>query len=187
MIAVSQIMAYHKKPYSNYITAAMWPGMINNVTTSVELQRLMLDLFNAMQTSFDKEGTSSNISKARGFLNNNGYTAGSESGYSFDKVWNALNYGTYVQGTNPLINKGHAWVADGARQTKITTYDVYTTIYKGKVYEIQGSAYMSTSLEVRYDWGWKHGNNTWFASGVFAQDPNSLNYNKDVKIISYIY
>ena len=97
MVAVSQIMAYHQKPYSNYITAAMWPTMIANLDTSVELKRLMLDLFNTMNTGYDATGTSSNISKARDFLNNNGYTAGSAQDYTFDRAWRALSYGpTYI-------------------------------------------------------------------------------------------
>ena len=43
--------------------------MIANLDTSVELKRLMLDLFNTMNTGYDATGTSSNISKARDFLN----------------------------------------------------------------------------------------------------------------------
>ena len=45
--------------------------MIDNRYTSVELKRLMLDLFNTMNTGYDGHGTSSTISKARDFLNNN--------------------------------------------------------------------------------------------------------------------
>lgn len=188
MVAVSQIMAYHQKPYSNYITAAMWPTMIDNKNTSVELKRLMLDLFNTMNTGYDATGTSSNISKARDFLNNNGYTAGSAQNYTFDRAWSALNYGpTMISGTN-ANNKGHGWIIDGVRITKTTSTDVYTITYKGKVYEAYGRSSTTTLQTVRYDWGWNSpSDNTWFNSGIFAPSSNTSPYNRNVVMISYVY
>ena len=188
MVAVSQIMAYHQKPYSNYITAAMWPTMIDNRYTSVELKRLMLDLFNTMNTGYDANGTSSNISKARDFLNNNGYTAGSAQDYTFDRAWSALSYGpTYINGTRAGGN-GHAWVIDGVRITKTTSTDIYTITYNGKVFEASGSSSITSFRTVRYDWGGRTlSDNGWFTSGIFEKPSTGSNYNRNNKIISYIY
>lgn len=188
MIAVSQIMAYHKKPYSNYITAAMWPTMIDNRYTSVELKRLMLDLFNTMNTGYDGHGTSSTISKARDFLNNNGYTAGSAQDYTFDRAWSALSYGpTYVMGIK-ADDEGHAWVIDGVRITKTTSTDIYTITYNGKVFEASGNSSITSFRTVRYDWeGRTLSDNGWFTSGIFEKPSTGSNYNRNNKIISYIY
>ena len=188
MIAVSQIMAYHKKPYSNYITAAMWPTMIDNRYTSVELKRLMLDLFNTMNTGYDASGSSSTISKARDFLNNNGYTAGSAQDYTFDRVWNALSYGpTYVMGIR-ADDEGHAWVIDGVRITRTTSTDIYTITYNGKVFEASGNSSITSFRTVRYDWGGRTlSDNGWFTSGIFEKPSTGSNYNRNNKIISYIY
>lgn len=188
MIAVSQIMSYHKKAYSNYITAAMWPTMIDNPDESVELKRLMLDLFNTMNIGYDENGTSSNISKARDFLNNNGYTAGSAQDYTFDRVWNALSYGpTYIRGTR-ADGKGHAWIIDGIRNLKTTSTDIYTITYNGRVYEASGSSSITSYQTVRYDWGWENAsNNGWFSNNVFTPPTGSAPYNQNNKIISYVY
>jgi len=99
MIAVSQIMTYHKKSFNNYISTAMWPSMITNHLTSPYLKSLMSDLFYDLKISYDNTGTESNSTKVRAFLNNNGYTAGAMSTYSFAGVWTALNDGpTYIEG-----------------------------------------------------------------------------------------
>ena len=188
MVAVSQIMAYPQKPYSNYITAAMWPTMIANLDTSVELKRLMLDLFNTMNTGYDATGTSSSISKARDFLNNNGYTAGSAQDYTFDRAWSALSYGpTYIRGTR-ASGDGHAWIIDGVRNTRTTSTDIYTITYNGRVFEASGSSSITSFQTVRYDWGGGNENdNTWFNSGIFTPSSNTSPYDRNVRMISYVY
>jgi hypothetical protein len=197
VIAVSQIMSYHKKPFSNYITTAMWPSMINNPAGSVDLQNLIRDIFYNVITSFDAGGSTGNITKARTFLNNNGYTAGSTTGYSYDNVWNALNYGpTCIIGdrvTNTGEKIGHAWVVDGARTTTTTSTDIYIYVYNGQVFEQGGGTYIYTTKQVHYDWGWGVNNSThpqnnaWFSNNVFQRDSNSHNYNTSNSIISHIY
>lgn len=188
MVAVSQIMAYHQKPYSNYITAAMWPTMINNRYTSVELKRLMLDLFNTMNIGYDENGTNSTISKARDFLNNNGYTAGSTQDYTFDRAWNALNYGpTMISGTN-ANGKGHGWIIDGVRNTRTTSTDIYTITYNGRVFEASSTSSITSFQTVRYDWGGNSpSDNTWFNSGIFTPSSDTSPYNQNVRMISYVY
>lgn len=186
MVAVSQIMAYHKKPFSNYITTAMWPAMINNIHSSVELKNLMRDLFNGMVVSYDANGTSSNITKARNFLNNNGYTAGAAKSYSYTNVWDALNDGpTYVCGTD-ATEGGHAWVVDGVRTTTTKHTTVYYCEYNGKVYEQYYDAFTIIDKRVKYNWGWGSNseNNTWVIDNVFSV--RNYNFNQNVSIISYI-
>lgn len=189
IIAVTQIMSYHKKPFSNYITMAMWPTMLNNANTSVDLKNLIRDAFYDMATSYDASGTSSNITKARSFLNRNGYTTGSPANYSYTNVWNALNDGpTYIRGDmqNGTEKEGHAWVVDGARTTTRTYTEIYYCNYGGKIYEAIGSFYTSTSKEVRYDWGWGvPGENVWFNDNVFLMRPG-INFNLNVSMITYI-
>lgn len=188
VIAVSQIMAYHKKPFSNYITSAMWPSMIANYRTSVELKNLIRDMFNYMVISYDVNGTSSNMARARSFLNGNGFSAGSGANYSYNGVWNALNYGpTYIRGGN-TAGAGHAWVVDGARTTTTTWTEIYSIVYNGRIVEAVGNSYTSTSKQVRYDWGWGNANeNTWFNDNVFRASPSDENFNTNVGIISFIY
>ena len=186
MIAVSQIMAYHKKPFRDYITTAMWPSMINNVNTSVELKNLMRDLFYDMVTSYDAIGTNSNINKARSFLNSNGYTAGSTTSYSYTNIWNALNYGpTYIRGS--LMNgDGHAWVVDGARTTTLNYIDIYHYNNNGKIIEHTGLAFSYTTKIVRYDWGWGVSNeNTWFNDNVFLMR-TGYDFKYDISMISSV-
>lgn len=100
MVAVGQILSYHKRPFKNYITTAMWPSILDNISTSVELKNLMLDIFNGMVTKYDQTGSTSNINKAREFLSNNGFVVGTVVNYNYDIVYDALNYGpTYISGT----------------------------------------------------------------------------------------
>jgi hypothetical protein len=189
IIAVTQIMSYHKKPFRDYITTAMWTTILNNINTSVELRNLIRDAFYDMAISYDASGTGSTMTKARSFLNRNGYTTGSKASYSYTNVWNALNDGpTYIEGDRQADTGkvGHAWVVDGARTTTKTSSEIYYCDYNGRIYEIVASSYSITYKEVRYDWG--HGNpktNTWFNDNVFLMNPDR-NYNRNVSIISYI-
>jgi hypothetical protein len=189
MVAVSQIMAFHKKPFRNYISTADWANMINNPYTSSQLHSLMKNLFDDMVISYDHNGSSSNISKARSFLNNNGYSAGSESSYSFNTVWDALNDGpTYVRGSRlDGTNKmGHAWVGDGAR--RITTYEYVQTMYLIGDLLVEGPIELVSETlvyRVRFEWGRGiPGNYTWILSNSFLVD--GLKYEHDVAMIRNI-
>jgi hypothetical protein len=187
MIAVAQIMAYHKKPFSNYITTAMWPTMISNYSTSVDLKNLIHDLFNNMVISYNASGSSSTQTRARNFLNSNGYTAGPIIDYSYNNVWNALTYGpTYISG-GQAVGDGHAWVVDGARTTNTVSADVYQCLYNGNIYENTLQNYSISSKIVKYNWGgWNANHNTWFNDNAFVWDATGGNYNINVKIIGSI-
>ncbi|GEM_PF-121318 len=189
MVAVAQIMSYHRKPFSNYITTSTWQSMIDNPDGSVEVRNLMRDLFNDMVISFDKSGSSSNTTKARSFLNRNGYTTGSVVNYSYNNVWNALNNGpTYIEGDRQADTGkiGHAWVVDGARTTTTRSTEIYYCNYNGRIIEHNGNTYTYTRKEVRYDWG--HGvgyENIWFNDNIFLMR-SGRDYKYNVALISYI-
>lgn len=188
MIAVTQIMSYHRKPFGNptYIITSDWQSMIDYPNSSAQLQSLIRDAFDNMNTGYDATGTSSNITKARNFLNNNGYTAGATSSYSFTGVWNALQWGpTFIRGSTSA-DEGHAWVVDGARKIQHYLYEYYHCIYVGKLFEYIDKTLIGTTNMVRYDWGWGPNPtiNTWFNSNIFQVD--TYNFNVDVSIISSI-
>ena len=181
MIAVGQIMSYHDKPYTYN-----WATIKSNIYSD-DMKDLIRDLFYDMNTGYDINGTSSNITKARSFLNNNGYTAGSASSYSFSGVWNALEFGpTYIRGDNSS-GEGHAWVINGARKITTTTntyyyYDTGVNICNQTVTNVY------TSNQVRYDWGWGNGStqNTWYSDNIFKAINSSHNFNISVQIISTV-
>jgi len=192
MVAVSQIMAYHEKPFSNYISKTTWTSIKNDPENSAHLKKLMSDLFNAMVIPpYGLSGTPSSLAKARSFLNSNGYTAGIESNYSFSGVLAALNDGpTYIRGSL-ASGEGHAWVVDGAR---IITSKMYMQ------FGLDPPILWDTAVynHVRFDWGYGHmqdpttpwisyNPNVWYSSGVFQvlRRPD-MNFNINVKMISYI-
>ena len=201
MVAVAQILSYHKKIFKHngntLILASDWTAMINNPASSALLQNLMEILFYDMKTSYGINGTSSNISKARSFLNSHQFTAGSDDNYSFSGIYDALQWGpTFMAGSNSS-GEGHAWVVDGARSYTTITIDVYTLDYNGKILEATVETGPITTRGVRYDWG--YGNylningqiqnvNIWFSDGVFNVNPglSGFNFNNSVKIISHI-
>lgn len=191
IIAVAQILSYHKKPFRNYITTAMWPSMIANPDGSAPLKNLILDIFNDMHTKYDATGTTTTISKARDFLSNNGFNVGSAVSYSFDKAWDALNYGpTYIRGTRTTATggtAGHAWVLDGIRTTTTQLTEIYYCDYNGRIIEHNAGTTTYTTRMVNYDWGVTvSSDNKWFNSGIFERPSNGYNYNRSVELISYI-
>lgn len=189
MLSVTQIMSYHKKPFRGYVTTAMWPSMINNPDASTELKNLIRDVFNDMVIEYDNTGSFSNITKARNFLNNNGYTAGSAVNYTYNTVWDALNYGpTYIRGdmTRAGRMEGHAWIIDGARTTTTQLTEIYYCDYNGRIIEHSAGTTTYVTNLVKYDWGWGNpDDNVWFHSGVF-QMPNGNNFNLNISMISYV-
>jgi len=194
-IAVAQIMSYHKRPvtltFNNFIfqytvNYSDWQNMIAYPDSSI-VGWLILGIFDDIITSYDTAGSSSNITKARSFLNSHGLGAGAESGYTFDGVWNALQYGpTYIRGEN-TENEGHAWVVDGARKVTSIHHDYYYFYLPSGLYYEHIITTSSTHNTVRYDWGWGDNTiNTWYNSGIFQPAGDSNNFSIDVKIISSI-
>jgi len=204
--ATIQIMSYHKKNFSSYITTASWPDMINNPTTSENLKKFIRDVFNYLIVD-NKDGyyntTATGISVisplpyVRDFLDSNGYTTGAQTSYSYSNIWAALNYGpSCVQGIDNSRG-GHVWVVDGAKSIYNDYYELWTywdgnQLWEHRVY----NQCLDLGKYVRYDWGSSavdvYGNsiNTWFPDGVFAfatSTGGNYNFNSDVQLISYIY
>jgi uncharacterized protein YvpB len=200
IIAAAQIMSYHKKPFSNFITAATWTSILNNPQQDA-LRNLILAIFNSTATTYTTSGTPVSMAAIRSFLNSNGYTAGSSTSYSYNNVWSALNYGpTWMQGTRTIEaedeeeedeESSHAWVVDGARTINTKYTDIYYCNYNGSIIEADGSSYTITSKQVHYDWGWgpntstNDKRNAWFSDNVFVI--GDRNYNIGNYIISSIY
>ena len=207
VIATAQIMSFWKKPHGNYITQSTWTSMISNLATSVELKKLIKDIFNTLivanlgygATYYNTSGTSLDASITfpviRACLNTDGITMGNEYTYSYGCAWDALNYGpTYMEG---FCGAGHAWVVDGAREVVLLFYDYYIYQLNGITYEHKIPLYYSSSnyKYVRCDWGWGHVGapgttlpiNTWFPDGVFTVQRNSgtiYNFNSSLRIAS---
>ena len=182
MLSVSQIMAYHKRPFKNYITTGMWPNIIDNCSTSVELKRLMRDAFDAMVVVYGITGTESNMIKTRDFLNNNGFIAGSETNYSYSGVWSAMYYGPTLIAGEDRFYFGHAWVVDGART--ITTDEYLFTFLPPDCVKpaiiYQGS--YDTDY-IHHEWGHVGSYSSWTLSNVF--DVSIFSY-ENVVFINYI-
>lgn len=190
-VSVAQIMAFHKKIYSNYImNTVTWNEMITNESHPL-IPRLFKDLY-------DNIGTTT--SSMRSFLENNSYTVGSiHNGYDFDLIVNALIYGpTIITGLpGPYSIIGHSWIIDGAYLYTCHIYDIYTLEYNGEIleYYLYHNDYCIQRLH--YDWGYYGYSDGWFAGGVFDEDneiqydnlidpADGQNYAHSIKIISYI-
>jgi len=190
MIAVSLIMAYHKRPFGGYISTNDWASIINDPEHSALLQLLMRDLHNAMYTERTISYTESTNSIAQLFLNNNGYTAGPNVNYSFNTMWDALQYGPNImRGESPNSGR-HAWAVEGVRYNDVVSYDLWTYNYNGKILEYQDNYMAFTNgKQVRCDWGWKGGVKTWCSDNVFKFVDLlgvSNDFNSNLQMLSYI-
>ena len=203
-IAVGQIIAYHEKPFGNYIMPNDWEATFNDSLpyASSVIRPFIKDIFDAVITSYSCSSSSGSMEYSQTFFNNNGFTAGIISSYHFNWAWDALYYGpTYIQGfrTAPTGNVGHAWVLDGAKSVTTNRYEQYWYYYIDNV--IKPGSFMfhegpillvasTTTQHVKYNWGWGNsGQNSWHFSDVYQPNsgPNSQNnYNINVKMISYI-
>ena len=187
MIAVAQVMSYHRRPFGNYITTAMWPNMIDNPNTSVDLKNLMRDIHVSMITNYVGRVSMSDSDKAKSFLNSNGYTVGSQAYYSYNVVWDALNYGPTIMRGDNSRGEGHAWVVDGARTTTTNYKDIYYYNYNGKIIEHTANPYTYITKYVKHDWGWgRPKDNTWIIDNVFQMPDSKDTFNFNVAITSYI-
>ena len=181
MIAVTQIMSFHKKAFCDYIIPSDWNAMISDATTSAKLKRLMKDAFNDMKFDDpfgrpDANGTASDFNKSKDFFTNNGFTVGPEyNTYSFEKIFSALYNGpALLSASEAIINKGHQWVVDGVKTITWSWTELWTIWYINTLFEFKTPVSNGISKYVRYDWGWGSGYHSWFADGVFTVTHPSL-------------
>ena len=197
MIAVTQIMSFHKKAFRDYITTLEWNSMIANSTTSTKLKRLMKDTFYDLKIEDrynwpDSTGTPSDFGKARTFLRNNGYTVDDNGSgtYSFARVSSVLNYDpAYVSGES-TTHAGHGWVVDGVKTVTWNWYEFWTITHINTLFEHKVPVSNGIFKYVQYYWGWGSGYHTWFADGVFAVTHpylGPLNFDWCITIIGPIY
>jgi hypothetical protein len=119
LIAIIQIMAYHKKPYGS-VTAADWTRFTQSSQCYEDkLQDCILSIFNELEgKEVSVTGTSITIPVAQNFLHNNGYT----TTHQFYNLSNII-FPAMIAGFNEI--GGHAWVIDSKRIDRHVTYDFY--------------------------------------------------------------
>lgn len=165
VIAIAQIMAYHKKTFHN-ITASDWTIFSQTAQCYNEkLQDCIFMIFDEIvKDSIKSTGTTIQPTNANKFLNNNGYYA-TYSKYSATDV----TCPAYVRGTNPNTKKGHAWVVDSKRRSLYTTYDKYEKDDGYDIWRIYIEKYAESGpLSVHCNWGNYGSSDGWYTSGSFS-------------------
>lgn len=111
-VATAQIMRYHKQP-SNL----QWSDMPDDKPTKTTA-KFLYEVAKGVNTTFAKNGSSSNISMAQSYLEKNGYAVQMIDGVNLS---NEIQIRNALKGRNPLYargfsdkdNGGHAFVLDG--------------------------------------------------------------------------
>ena len=192
MIAVAQIMGYHKKNYKD-ITQSDWNNILLYTSSSNrKLQSLMYDLFYAMKIGDPKaSGTSSKLKNSKNFLENNGYVVGDECDYDYLKLQQALNK------CGPVIVRGdgsggHAWVVEGTKTVVATNYDLYEKDDGYDIWRIKVDVGGTISHYLKCNWG-NYGNaDGWYSSfsGYFEKSNGirePFDYTSNKKMLNGIY
>ncbi|MDD3945803.1 MAG: Spi family protease inhibitor [Bacteroidales bacterium] len=174
VVAVAEVMAYHKVTYINTLTYDynLWLDMLNGDEDS--LACLGADIFHDIYWLFNLVAPLP--STICSFFNNNGYSASSQSGYNYYDLMD------YIVDDGPAIllgfegpiipevwsiTEGHYWVADGIDYKLFSPYDVYYLIYNGNILYHYVYYDNYSFNKVYLNWGWGVSSNGWFTSGVF--------------------
>ena len=192
MVAVAQIMAYHKKVYKD-ITLNDW----NSITLmpdsyNKKLQSLMYDLFYSMKIGDPKvSGTNSSLDKSAKFLKNNGYSVGGECDYDYLDLQRALNTCGPVLLRGGDSSGGHAWLVEGTKTVIVTNYDLYEKDDGYDIWRIKVDIGGTISQYLRCNWG-QYGNaDGWYSSFTGYYDKGEgkkepFNYTKNRKMLNGI-
>lgn len=192
MVAVAQIMAYHKKAYKD-ITVNDW----NNITLmpdsyNKKLQSLMCDLFYSMKKGDPTvSGTNSNLEKAAEFLKKNGYSVGDECDYDYLDLQRALNTCGPVIVRGGDRSGGHAWLVEGTKTVIATNYDLYEKDDGYDIWRIKVDIGGTISHYLRCNWG-QYGNaDGWYSSftGYYNKEEGKkepFNYSQNRKMLNGI-
>lgn len=165
VIAIAQIMAYHKKPFHN-ITASDWTSFSQTAQCYNEkLQDCIYMIFNEIEKeSVKSTGTTIRTEESNKFLKNNGYRT-TFSTYSDTNI----TCPAYVRGTNPKTKAGHAWVVDSQRRSLYTTYDKYEKDDGYDIWRIYIEKYAEDgAISVHCNWGNLGYSDGWYVSGGFS-------------------
>jgi hypothetical protein len=172
--AMAQIMKYNQHP-SNY----NWSLMPNN-SGSNETSRLMRDIGDSVGMDYGCDGSGASFSHVvQSFMNNFNYSYATAGDYNYQTVRSNIsqNKPVYLRGKNKVKDgwwffdkfEGHAWVADGYRESFICSFDDNGNVTGGWGY-----------LFFHMNWGW-NGNNSWVGLNNFTT-PNGSPYNYNRKM-----
>ncbi len=177
LIAMIQIMAYHKKPYQNVTTADWTRFAQSSQCYEVKLQDCIRTIFDALPKDVDSEGTGISQRNAAYFLQDNGYKVSYKENYSSDD----MSLPCMVSGYNSE-NEGHTWVVDAKRQGQTVTYDKYEKDDGYDIWRIYVEKHAeSNPLYVHCNWGWYGSSDGWFQSGVFYYY-NQFDYRQNLEM-----
>lgn len=180
IVAMLQIMAYHKVNYET-VTTSDW---INFTQTSQcydeELQDCILSIFNSIPNKdVTVDGTGISAEKIRDFLNKNGYVAD-----LMDYDSNKMRYPAYVRGTDRIDGEGHAWVVDSEKIYHYITYDKYEKDDGYDIWRIYVEKQEDFGpIYVHCNWGWGGSSDGWYKNEVFSKS-NTFDYTINLRLIN---
>lgn len=178
VVAVAQTLAYHQKPYSDFITTNDWPNMINGLD-NVSVAYLGYDLHCSLY--FPGDLIPPTAVRVRNFFNDNGFTATNHSSFTSSNVMTYLEdgpavvLGFYDSGVFNL-DTGHYWVVDGGMSTSYTHVDVYEYEVRGQIITYEVRETPITYYQFHYNWGWADESNGWYNGGVFQSTSSNHNF-----------
>lgn len=191
-IAVSQILNYHKFPDELKRIAALHTVTMNvdwKLTDRVSLDetdsneaipRLIRFVNQGVHTTNGNEGSSSNIEKAKSFLEGNGYLVEHCNGINAGE-WESLirnKYPIYVRGKEEGKDSGHAFICMGYKETALNVYlelkstrtlTVNNFNYSpySTVSSLKGKKVYPSTVYFCFNWGWGTGYpNTWILKPI---------------------
>lgn len=222
-VAMGQIMHYHQWP-NNHNWASMpnrlyRTGANVNIPSNGQnnIALLLRQLGNQLGASWGCDGTSASNSNVKGVFNLNSYNASNPIDYTFDlvKAQTTQNRPVYISGANEKVAnyairwtifgtkinvfksysyKGHAWVADGAKE------HVVVTKVKNKS---TNREFITTNVSkyIHFNWGWTEAEmsvqnpinyNGWyfydlFYPGLDTDQNNLINFDDDYEEVTAPY
>lgn len=187
-LAMAQIMAFHKKPYSYNNHIYRW-DLINYLLTyqrdsiaQNSIAYLTSDIGIALHAKYSIDQTSASSADAPNVFKSFGYSnVSSLKPYDYASIHLDLQLRrpVLIRGNETNENIGHAWVLDGEYQV----YKVYRYVND----ETNAICEFSVNSQENYlhcNWGWGSGN-CYCLSGVF--NPRGHLYTSGLKIVTNIY
>lgn len=177
LIALIQIMGYHKINYKN-ITTADWSRFTQTSQCYEEkLQDCVKSIFDEIKNKNVHEGgTGISHSNANQFLNNNGYQTTYFNQYRPEQMVLPV----MVSGYNPT--SGHTWVIDSRQRSTSMTYDKYEKDDGYDIWRIYIEKHEESGpLLVHCNWGNEGAADGWYTSGSFYKY-NSFDYRNNLEM-----
>lgn len=182
-IAMAQIMQFHKFP-TNY----NWSGM-PLYESSAETSRLVYDIGKAVKMDYGKDGSGSNINKAKDAFSAWGYNVTKKDHDVFDVEIKVLynKRPVYMRGDKKnflglFTWDGHAWVCEGARRydNRIDYFAEYQ-LNNGTFVRSENSTSGGSQTTYFYqNWGWGAKYNGWFLFNDVKVNGDSFHYDRQI-------